>query len=193
MLTSDNKNGVKKWDEYAWQVLYESNYNKVYKAAYSIILDAEMAEEITQITFMKAFININQLRDKEKFIPWICKIAVNVARDMLKQKIAERNKIISLYDDEGNMKEYIEELINFKSPEDEYEISEVIDSIIGCVNDLSSDDKTILHLKYIEGYTYEEISELMNINRNTIGTKILRTKKKISLELNKIYRLEAGG
>ncbi len=83
--------------------MYESNYSKVYKAVYSIVLDVEMVEEATQITFGKNNINIKQLKDRGKFIPWICKIAVNVAKDMMKKKINERNRNTSLYDNEENV------------------------------------------------------------------------------------------
>lgn len=190
MLTSDKNNEVNKWDEYAWQVLYETNVNRVYKAAYSIVLDEEMAEEITQITFMKAFMHINQLRDKGKFKSWICKIAVNTARDMLRQKITERNRSTSLYDDNGNMKEYKKELIDFNNPEEEYEAMEIMDKIISCINELNCDDRIIMHLRFIEGYTYEQIAEFTGINRSTVGTKILRAKQKISGKLEGYIKIE---
>lgn len=70
----------------AWRILFEYNYKKVFKIAYSITNDYELSKDIVQVTFSKAFANINTLNDRTKFKEWICVIASNVSKDMLRKK-----------------------------------------------------------------------------------------------------------
>jgi len=53
--------------------LFVDNYEKVYKLAYSILLDDEMAKEISQESFLKAFNKYNSLKDRDNFTYWITK------------------------------------------------------------------------------------------------------------------------
>jgi len=81
------KNEVKKeLSKDALSQLFSENYRRVYKIAFSRTYDKELSQDITQITFMKAFEGIYKLKDKTKFSAWVCAIGVNVSKDMLRQK-----------------------------------------------------------------------------------------------------------
>ena len=92
MLLTFKNDGEDKGYENATEILFEENYNRVYRKAVSILLDTELAKDAAQETFLRAFSNMDTLKDKSKFSSWVCSIAVNVCNRMLMQKIKFRSK-----------------------------------------------------------------------------------------------------
>lgn len=180
--------GIKdKLCEDALSILFSENYERVYKLALSLTSDEELSKDITQITFTRAFEGLSKLKDKTKFSAWVCAIAVNVSKDMLRKKINNRNRIISLYDKNGNIQNYLQDIVNFDNIEEQYEAMEMIKYIFNYINTLDIEEKQIVHLKYFENYTYSEIAKHMKMKQSTIGMKLLRIKEKISDKIKKNF------
>ena len=93
--------------EDALSILFAENYERVYKLALSLTFDEELSKDITQTTFTRAFEGLSKLKDKSKFSAWVCAIAVNVSKDMLRKKINTRNTTVSLYDKNENLQEHL--------------------------------------------------------------------------------------
>ncbi len=159
--------------------LFSENYRRVYKIAFSRTYDKELSKDITQITFMRAFEGIYKLKDKTKFNAWVCAIAVNVSKDMLRQKIKNKNRYISLFDEDGNIQDYLYEMADGNSLEEQYEAMEIVRDIFKYANKLSLEEKQIIHMKYIENHTYSEIAKRMRMKQSSVGMKLLRIRKKI--------------
>lgn len=174
----------KLWED-ALSILFAENYERVYKLALSLTSDEELSKDITQTTFTRAFEGLSKLKDKSKFSAWVCAIAINVTKDMLRKKINNRNKIVSLYDKNGNLQEHLQNLINFDNIEEQYEATEMVKYIFKYINSLSFEEKQIIHLKYFENCTYSEIAKIMNMKQSTIGMKLLRFKEKLWDKINK--------
>lgn len=160
--------------------LFSENYERVHKLALSLTYDEELSKDVTQITFMRAFEGLCKLKDKSKFSAWVRAIAANVSKDMLRQKISNRNRVISLYDEKGNIVNTIHKIADGNSIEEQYEKMEMIKDILIHINKLSLEEKQILYLKYYENYTYSEIAKHMKIKQSTVGMKLLRIKEKIA-------------
>jgi len=176
----------KLWED-ALSILFAENYERVYKLALSLTSDEELSKDITQTTFTRAFEGLSKLKDKSKFSAWVCAIAINVTKDMLRKKINNRNKIVSLYDKNGNLQEHLQNLINFDNIEEQYEATEMVKYIFKYINSLSFEEKQIIHLKYFENCTYSEIAKIMNMKQSTIGMKLLRFKEKLWDKINKAF------
>lgn len=176
----------KLWED-ALSILFAENYERVYKLALSLTSDEELSKDITQTTFTRAFEGLDKLKDKSKFSAWVCAIAINVSKDMLRKKINNRNKVISLYDKNGNLQEHLQNLINFDNIEEQYEATEMVKYVFKYINSLSFEEKQIIHLKYFENCTYSEIAQIMNMKQSTIGMKLLRFKEKLWDKINKAF------
>ena len=192
MLLIFTYDGNGKWYEGILQALFENNYKKAYKTAYKIALDKELARDATQEAFLKAFLGIDTLKDKDKFSAWLCSITTNVCNDMLRQKIIQRDKSVPIYDEEGNIKEYIVELRDFNIPEKVYENKERRQELKKCIYEMPIDVKQILILRIYRGLSYIEIAEQMDMNENTVKTKIHRAKEKIEKKLRSYTDIEVG-
>jgi len=186
-----NNNKIKdKLYEDALSVLFSENYEKVYKLALSLTSDEELSKDITQITFTRAFEGLRKLKDKTKFSSWVCSIAVNVSKDMLRTKITNRNKIISLYDKKGNIQNHLQDMVDFDNIEEEYEAIEMIKDLFKYINTLNIEEKQLIHLRYFEDYTYSEIAKHLKMKQSTVGMKLLRIKEKLESNIKKNRKKE---
>lgn len=185
-MFTDNKIKDKLYED-ALSILFSENYERVYKLALSLTSDEELSKDITQITFTRAFEGLDKLKDKSKFSAWVCTIATNVSKDMLRKKINNRKKVVSLYDKNGNIQDYLQDIVDFDNIEEQYEASEMVKYILKYINSLDIEEKQIVHLKYFENYTYAEIAKIMNMKQSTIEMKLLRFKEKLSNKISKIF------
>ena len=113
--------------------------------------------------------------------------AINSAKDVKKHRNTKKNRTVSLVKDdgEGNYEEIdipdsvnIEELLLRK---------ESIQEVTRCVDKLSDEDRHILLLKYEFSYSSKKIAEVMNMNANTVDSRIFRAKKKLYEMLKEHY------
>jgi len=60
--------------ESSLEILFEENYERIYRFSMSLTLDPELAEEVTQEAFYKAFLKLETLKDKGKFYSWFVQL-----------------------------------------------------------------------------------------------------------------------
>lgn len=181
---ADDKND--KRYENSIQVLFEENYDSAYNTAIAILHNKELAKDAVQEAFIKAFLKIDKLNDKSKFSIWICTITRNVCKDMLRQICKQRNKNISIYDEEGNIKNNIVELSDFNIPDKILEDNEIKQELKAFIGEMDADSQTIINLRYFEDFTYVQIAEYMEINENNVKVKLHRAKRKIADKIKNI-------
>lgn len=133
------------------------------------------AQDLTQETFIKAFKNIKQLKQAEKFKSWLYSIALNLVKDFYRKKkllsffgqSTDLEKLIKYNPHSGNKSNLI------KAKEFGEEIKKKYTGF------LSRNEKQIFLLKYIDDLTIHEIAQTLNKNENTVKTHLYRSIKKI--------------
>lgn len=185
-----NNNGNKRNAyEDSLQILFESTYRKVYLAAYSILLDSEMAKDAAQEAYLRAFKSINTLREKSKFQAWVCSIAINTSKDMLRDKIKQRKHRFEPINNpsEGIKLELENILIDYNLPDDIYEKGELRREIMEILNSLKEIERQIIILKYYQDLSYDEIAAILNTKIGTVKSTFHRSKSKILRKLKNIF------
>lgn len=130
-------------------------------------------KDCIQETVLLAYKNLKKLRDLKKFKSWVTKILINNCYKILKKKN------ISLYSYEEL------EADNFLQSDDEYiEVTNDID-FFKMIEFLSEDEKIILVMSILNDYSSIEISHILNLNENTVRSKLMRAKNKIKLKYRK--------
>lgn len=168
-------------DEEARRILFERYFRQTYALVFSILRNRESAEDITQDAFIKAFQNMGQLREKEKFGPWLGVIASNLARNHLKRekRILYTGDVIHNNSVEGS------------SEGTEAQVLERLDRemVREALKKLPPDQYQVIVLQYYYDLKIEEIAEMQRISAGTVKSRLFRGKKKLSrvlrsLELN---------
>ncbi|MEG1620831.1 MAG: sigma-70 family RNA polymerase sigma factor, partial [Oscillospiraceae bacterium] len=132
------------------------------------------AEDIVSETFIEAYKGIKGLRDENSFKPWIMKILYTRCKRKITQYIKDRPN--SDIDDELDL---VDE--NF-SVEDEITEQTTLKSAI---DKLAIDERNILLLSSLHGYTTKEISNMMDLPHGTVSSKLHRTYAKMRNMLQK--------
>ncbi|MGL4875496.1 MAG: RNA polymerase sigma factor [Clostridium sp.] len=160
-----------KGNEKAFVSLIRENKLLMYKIAYGMLGKECDIDDAIQETILKAFKNIKGLREEKNFKAWLVAILINECKKIMRKN----NKIILM-----------NESIDVGSFEDKYLNIDIINSI----EKLDIESREIVILHYFEGLKQEEISEKLNLNGNTVRTKISRAKKKLYKILGEDYLYE---
>ncbi|KOA75906.1 hypothetical protein ADU80_09580 [Clostridium botulinum] len=146
-------------------------YKDLYKFIYSIMNNHYLTEDVFQETLVKAYEKINTIRDIRKFKTWIFSIAKNESLCWIK-----KYNIEILSEDS-----YLELLTCFSKnvPEELLLKSEMKVQIKKIIKVLKPVDQKIMYLKYYRDLTLNEISLMLDMNKNTVKTRHMRAKKKI--------------
>ncbi|HHX18524.1 MAG TPA: sigma-70 family RNA polymerase sigma factor [Clostridium sp.] len=161
----------------AFEELIKQNEKKVFNIAYKMMGNYDDANELAQEAFIKAYKSINKFKGDSLFSTWIYRITTNVCLDELRKR--KNKKVISLnehikYNDEEIKPQVKDER---PGPEKIFEKKETKNLINQCIESLPADYKTVIILRDIEGFTYEEIAKIINCPEGTVKSRISRARK----------------
>ncbi len=150
--------------------LVNEHQREIISFHYRFVGNLADAEDLAQETFIKAYKKINTLKDHKKAKSWLYSIARNTVIDFFRKN---KNKEIALSDAlleniaTTTATAYQEKAIS-------NEISKELDR---CIDRLVKEDRAIVRLLYYEGFSYKEIADLLNINENTLKSRLHRARK----------------
>jgi RNA polymerase sigma-70 factor (ECF subfamily) len=142
------------------------------------------AEDLAQETFIKAYKKLNTLKSPEKTRSWLYSIARNTVIDFFrKNKDREVGRDGAFLENIAQTAE-----VNFLDYATEREVSKELERFI---DKLVKEDRAIIRLLYYEGFTYKEIVKLLNINENTLKSRLHRARK-VLLEMIRTSKVFEG-
>jgi len=171
-------------DEASFESLIFSCKGKAYSIAFRYLRNREDAMDVLQESFIKIYRHLGKFNFDSSFDTWVYRIVINSCNDQLK-KTKSRPPSDSIYKDyESN---YAVEIADKGLLPDEKLIKkEEAEYILECLDKLQQEQKEILILRDIHGFSYEEISELLKINSGTVKSRISRARE----NLKRIYLME---
>lgn len=153
-----------KREEYAWFVNTYSQ--QVLDFTSRMIPDAEDAREVAQDAFVKAFRSLASFRFQSSFCTWVCRIAYHESLSRLRRKQIHYVDIADIPATE------IDKELSTGSEERIALMEEVI-------GDLPPDEQLLLHQYYYEDRPLREIAYIMDVDANTLATRLHRIRKKL--------------
>ncbi|MBT33381.1 MAG: RNA polymerase subunit sigma-24 [Thalassobius sp.] len=151
-------------NEKAFEVLLERHKNKIYTTILLIVKDSEIAEDLLQETFIKAIKTIKSGRYNEegKFLPWISRIAHNMAIDYFRKQ--KRYPTIVMEDGSN-----VFNTLDFA--EDSYESrqikSETHAKLRELIQNLPDAQREVLMMRHYMQMSFQEIAEITGVSINT--------------------------
>lgn len=157
----------------AFSRLVEAYQRPVYNLTYRILGNPEEAEDAAQETFLRAYARLDQYDEGHKFSTWIFSIANHHCIDRLRKR---RTKQVSI-DDNPVLQNLQEETAQ---PEENILDQELAAELQGLLNQLESDYRTPLILRYWEDYSYEDIAAAMGLTVSAVKSRLFRARKQIA-------------
>jgi RNA polymerase sigma-70 factor, ECF subfamily len=154
--------------------------SKVLNICYGFLGDYQQAEEAAQDVFVQIFQKALSFRHESKVSTWIYRIAVNRSLNLIRhERKLKWIKKVGL----NQLDEYQAEKIPFEHQNNEppvlLERKETMQSLRKAIDRLSNKQKTAFILHQFEGLSIEEISEILNVSKNTVEVRIHRAKRKL--------------
>ena len=164
-----------KGDLDSFEVLIERYQQAVYNIAYYKSRNYFDAEDLAQDIFLAAFKALSTLKDINKFRSWLFGIAYNRCHKWFQR---ERTKIVKFKEISRQLSQQ-QRMERLKSGQPGTRFAGEEPEIAEFLHKLPGDVKNVLKLKYLEGMSYDEISDKLDINPHRIDYLIRKGKKLI--------------
>lgn len=164
---------AKNGDQKAFSYLLNTYWNDVYSFQLLRTRDENEAEDITIRTFSKAFDKIKTYKAQYEFKTWLITISKNIHIDLIRQKKPEFARTLSKQD-----KNSVYNLAD-DSPtaEDKLITEQNLASLLQDLKKLKPHYQKVLHLRYFQELSYDEIAKELNEPLNNVKVKLLRAKR----------------
>ena len=164
-------------DKEALETIYEATCLEVYRTARAMVRDEDLALDIQQDTYVHAFTHLDQLRDPEKLLPWLRRIAVNETRAYFRRR--KEVLFTELDDGEGESISEFSDISPDASPELSLDRKETRRLFREITDQLPDGQRLIIGMYYYEQMSVKEISELLNISPGSVRVQLLRGRKRL--------------
>jgi RNA polymerase sigma-70 factor (ECF subfamily) len=164
-------------EDIAYDELVRTYHASIFHVAYRMLGDAGEAADVVQDIFLKVFRNIRGFKGEAALKTWIFRIAFSEILNRLRWwKRRHRYSTVSLDDDhKGNSNGY--HVTDSKpTPEEALESKEQERAIQKALSTLSSDHRSIIVLRDIEGFSYSEIADVLGVSIGTVKSRISRAR-----------------
>ena len=169
-------------DQEAFRLIFERYSRPVMGFIYDLVSDSELAEELAQETFVRAFRGMKGMNPETKLSTWLFGIAKNVARESLRSRV-RANKQLGL-EDESVMDLSDDQPV----PVDRLLTKELNELIRRALAALDEDKRLVFTLKVFHQCSYEEIAEITGFSLAKLKTDLHRARA----EMRKRIRPYAG-
>jgi len=161
-----------KGDIKSFEAIYRQYSGFVYNIALRIMRNKQDADEITQEVFIKLFHKLAAFKFESSFKTWIYRVAVNAALNYAKKLNRENKRMVELDENLFRAERSGSVDVNIENKHNEHVVNRLLAFI-------SPEQRTCIVLRHIEGLSYEEISEVLKVNINTVRTRLKRAREKL--------------
>lgn len=173
-LVSRAQNG----DHEAFEQLVVNYEKRVYNLALRMSRNPEDALDLAQEIFIRVYKSLPFFKRQSAFSTWLYSVASNACIDFTRRE-KRKNRIATLsIDDEKNDTVYEIPDLRYQ-PENELEKNAMREELVHALDALSPEHREILVLREINGLSYDEISEALDIECGTVKSRICRAREKL--------------
>ena len=165
---------ARKGDEEAFAQLVRAYENKVYHLALRMCSNREDAMEIAQEAFLSAWRGLPFFREESSFATWLYRLTSNAAIDFLRR---DKRSVTgpSLDDDES----FTQAPDPAPSPHRRAEQQELREALSQGLATLTPEHRQVLLLRELQGMSYEEIAQALDLDLGTVKSRIARAREKL--------------
>ncbi len=158
---------VRAGDPSAERTLYDAHVDRVYRVAYRLAGDDELAREFTQETFIRAFERLEGFRGESALSTWLHSIAISVALNGLRKLKRFRRREADIEEADG-----VATMRREAEPDLKRRLAHAIDA-------LPEGYRTVFLLHDVEGYTHEEIAAALDVETGTSKAQLSRARARL--------------
>ena len=161
----------------------------VYAVIYSVLRNAADAEEVAQEAMLKAFLNLGQLRDDQRFKAWLLKVALNEAQMRRRANRQHLYESIEADDTEEETSFRPRSFADWRDlPSENLDREELRKAVRDAVDKLPEKHRVVYLLAELQSLNYEEIAATLNISVTAVKTRVHRARMKLQEHLTPAFK-----
>ena len=161
---------ARRGDEEAFRLIFERFARPIISFIYDMVGERELAEDLTQETFVRAYRNLGALREEARFSTWLFGIAKNVARESLRTRRRDNHNV------EIGDPLVLELSDGHPSPAGQLLDKELNGVIHDALGSLDEDKRVVFTLKVFQQRSYEEIAAITGFSISKLKTDLHRAR-----------------
>jgi RNA polymerase sigma factor (sigma-70 family) len=151
--------------------------NKLFRFALKFLGNEEEAKDIVQEVFIRVWNGRHQMNEVQNWEAWCMRITKNLSLDRIRSMSRKQTQPI-------------EEIYHVRqeslSPHESTEIQESMNQIDRFIAGLPEKQRQVIHLRDVEGYSYNEICEILELDMNQVKVNLFRARNAVREKLTKI-------
>ncbi|MFD1738174.1 RNA polymerase sigma factor [Bacillus salitolerans] len=163
---------IKGGDQKAFKQLYEQYADYAIRIATAVTRNQANAKDVVQETFIRVYRNIHSFDNHQSFQPWLYRILLNECNRFLKKN----SQTIPID---------INEELNLPPEVDHYEFEEY-EELYEAIGELEDIHRVPLVLKYLSDFKEREIAQILELNLNTVKSRLFKGRQKLKELLLKV-------
>ncbi len=163
----------------AYRPLVDAYYPRTVRLAHALVGNAEDARDLAQEAFVAAYRALPQHLAGRPFYPWLRGILVNRVKTFVRSRNRARARREAAAERPGH----------WAAPRATAPDSGVRDLVQRALAELREDERSLLVLKHVEGYTYDELAAVLAIPRGTVMSRLYRARKRMR---DALHNLDPG-
>jgi len=158
---------------FAFEEIVRRYQRRVYAVAMRVVRRHDVADDVTQEAFLRAYQALGRFDTGRPFGPWICRIAANLAVNHVRSPRAREDELPEDLHDATSGEAPIDGLL-------EREAQEVLEQAMGR---LPAEQRAVFVLRTAEELSYKEIAEALDISIGTVMSRLSRAREKLRVTL----------
>lgn len=151
--------------------------NKLYRFALKFLGNEEEAKDVVQEVFIRVWNGRHQMNEVQNWEAWCMRITKNLSLDRIRSMSRKQTQPI-------------EEVYHVRqdslSPHESTEIQESMNQIVRFIAGLPEKQRQVIHLRDVEGYSYNEICEILELDMNQVKVNLFRARNAVREKITKI-------
>lgn len=180
-------------DAAAFRTLVVRYQRKVYAVALGIVKDPDLAWDVAQEAFVRVHQHLGDFKGDSAFSTWLFRIATHLAIDSVRrERTSARDDLEEA--DEAALADGSEGILATAlgtNPQESALRRELADKMSEALSQLPEKHRTILVLREVEGLSYEELAERLQIHKGTVMSRLFHARRKMQALLRRYAGLEA--
>jgi RNA polymerase sigma-70 factor, ECF subfamily len=178
-------------DSGAFRLLVERHQRRVFAIALGLVRDEQDAREIAQEAFLRVHKGLAQFHGGSSFFTWLYRIVTNLSIDLMRKPSRREAELhFALEADDGDSP------LLPASDADPYDVvrrGQISLRIQAALEQLPPYHRGVILMREVEGMSYEEMAEAMQVSKGTIMSRLFHARKKLQRALSDCHDEECAG
>jgi RNA polymerase sigma-70 factor (ECF subfamily) len=171
----------------AFEELVQRHQRRAHTVAYGIVRNAEDAKEVTQDAFLRVHRHLKDFEGGASFSTWLYRIVYNLSIDLIRRRAPGR---AVEFEDHTDLTGAPDEWLPARGELDPFaalDRTRLVEAMQRCLDELPPHHRTAIVLREVEGLSYEEIAEAMEVPKGTVMSRLFHARRKMQRMLREHF------